>query len=109
MRAQVGCEQESGARVWEWWIPKTLERGKALAQGAFEERGVIAAAVVAFLGVAIIGPRWRRLRTPKTRAQRLRDEAAFQAEAFRRRAQKSGRRARKTARRLGGGTVERYL
>ncbi|MCX8252881.1 protein of unknown function [Beijerinckiaceae bacterium RH AL1] len=92
---------------------KVLERGKALARGAVEERGVIAAMIVAFLGIAIIGPAWTRARTPRSRAQKIRDEAAFQAEAFRRRAQKSSRRARKStrkvAKRLGGGTLERYF
>ena len=94
-------------------VPTVLARGKALARGAVEERGVIAAAFVAFLGVAILGPWLTRIATPRTRAQRLKDEASFQAEAFRRRAKKSGMKARKaarkTARRLGGGRVERYV
>ena len=90
-----------------------VARGKALARGAMEERGIIAAAFIAFLGVAILGPWLTRMATPRTRAQRLKDEASFQAEAFRRRARKSGMKARKatrkTARRLGGGRVERYV
>ena len=86
---------------------------KALARRAVEERGTIAAAIAALLGVAILGPRLTRLVTPRTRTQKLKDEAAFQTEAFRRRARKSAARARKStrkaARRLGGGRVERYV
>ena len=74
-----------------------------------EQRGMAAAAVLTFVGVAFLGPALTRLTTPKTRAQRLRDEAAYQAETLRRRARKGGARVRKKARRLGGGTAERYL
>ena len=68
-----------------------------------EQRGIAAAAALTFFGVAYLGPALTRLTTPKTRAQRLRDEAAFQAESFRRTARKSSARVRKQARRLGGG------
>jgi len=70
-----------------------------------EQRGLAAAALVAFVGVAVVGPAFTRLMTPKSRAARLKDEAAFQAETMRRRAQKTGVKMRKKARRLGGGTI----
>ena len=72
-----------------------------------QQLGLLAAAVLTFFGVAYLGPALTRWTTPKTRAQRLKDEAAFQAERMRRRARKGGARVRKRARRLGGGKIGR--
>lgn len=49
-----------------------IARGKSLLDGAVEQRGVFAAALVAFLGVAVLGPKLTRMRIPRTRAQRAR-------------------------------------
>ena len=78
---------------------------QAIRGSSREQRGIAVAAALTFFGVAYLGPALTRLTTPRTRAQRLRDEAAFQAESFRRSARKASARARKQARRLGGGTI----
>ena len=79
---------------------------RAIRGSTREQRGIAVAAALTFFGVAYLGPALARLTTPKTRAQRLRDEAAFQAESFRRTARKSSAKARKRVRRLGGGTID---
>ena len=80
---------------------------RLLTQFTPQQRGWAATALVTFVGVAYIGPMLTRLLTPKSRAQKLRDEAAYRAEYLRRRAGKAGKTVRKKARRLRGGTVRR--
>ena len=69
-----------------------------------EQAGLLAAAVVTFLGVAVIGPKLLELRQPRAnlgyKAQRTAREARLRAEA-------AGLRAQKRLRRLGGGTIRR--
>jgi hypothetical protein len=79
-----------------------------------EQIGLAAAAIAAFLGIAYFGPMLSRLTRPKPlrarMAQRVRD-AQDRAWAFgkttRDSGRKAGRRARKTVKRLGGGTIWR--
>ena len=70
-----------------------------------QQAGFAAAAAVAFLGVAVIGPRLLELRQPRAnlgyKAQRAAREARLRAEA-------AGLKAQKRLRRLGGGTIQRY-
>ena len=83
-----------------------IKRGVSVLRGSTpEQRGIAVAAVLTFFGVAYLGPALTRLTTPRTRAQRLRDEAVFQAETFRRGARRSSAKVRRQARRLGGGTI----
>jgi hypothetical protein len=90
-----------------------------------EQFGLVAAAAVAFLGVAILGPALARIARPKPlsrrledRARDLREQAVAAAERARRAGAKAGAqarqagtdagaRARKQARRLGGGSIWR--
>ena len=69
-----------------------------------EQAGLLAAAIVTFFGVAVIGPKLLELRRPRAnlgyKAQRSAREARLRAEA-------AGLRAQKRLRRLGGGTIRR--
>lgn len=82
-----------------------VRSARMLRNSTREQRGFAVAAALTFFGVAYLGPALTRWTTPKTRAQRLRDEAAYQAEHFRRTARKQSAKVRKRARRLGGGTL----
>ncbi len=82
--------------------------------------GLAAAALVAFVGIALVGPAITRLLRPKSFKARdslkasLADQAAVARHRFaaagadaRRRGRKTGVRAAKLMRRLGGGTIRR--
>ena len=79
-----------------------------------EQIGLIAAAAVAFIGVAFLGPAWARANRPKPLSRRAADQARDARHRARRKAaeareagRKVGKRVKKEARRLGGGGLWR--
>jgi hypothetical protein len=68
-----------------------------------EQRGLIAAALVAFFGIAYIGPAIARLRRGPSR----RDRAARALRDAKERAEDAARQGGRRMRRLGGGTIRR--
>lgn len=81
---------------------------------ATEQIGLAAAALVAFAGIALVGPAITRLLQPKSFQGRVADRvvvaryrAATAGAEARRRSRKAGGRATKILRRLGGGTIRR--
>ena len=70
-----------------------------------EQAGFAAAVFVAFLGVAVLGPRLVEWRKP--RHVSLREKAERAARDARQRAGATGRKAQKKLRRLGGGAIRR--
>ena len=88
-------------------MPETVEA--ASKRFTTEQLGLIAAAAVAFLGIAFLGPALARIGKPKPLSQRAEDKARdlrIQAEAAALRARRAGARAgkriKKQTRRLGG-------
>ena len=84
--------------------PVAKARKSLLQNFTSEQAGLLAAAAVTFLGVAVIGPKLLEMRRPRAnlgyKAQRAAREARLRAEA-------TGLRAQKRLRRLGGGTIRR--
>ena len=76
----------------------TAPRPRGLEQG-----GVIVAALVAFFGIAYLGPALTRL----TRKPTLQDRMARRVQEARRQAEQAGGKVRKRVRQLGGGTIRR--
>ncbi len=75
-----------------------------------QEIGLAATALVAFVGIAILGPAVTRLLRPKPLSSRLRDKATvarYRVATATVEARKKGRLATKALRRLGGGTIQR--
>lgn len=68
-----------------------------------EQLGVAAAALVAFVGVSVLGPRIAELRRSPTLSER----AQLRARDARRRASEAGQRTQKRLRQLGGGAIRR--
>ena len=74
------------------------------------EVGLAAAALVAFAGIAVLGPAITRLLRPKSLGARMADKAAvarYRVATAAADTRKKGRRASKTLRRLGGGAIRR--
>ena len=69
-----------------------------------EQRGWAAAIIVAFLGIAFVGPAWARAVNPK---RSLKDRVTRRGREIRGRARSAGKQARKKMRGLGGGTFTR--
>ena len=107
-------------------LPPIKPIGKAVNEHLTSQQfGLVAAAAVAFLGVAILGPALIRIGKPKPLSRRVEDKArdvrerataagesarragAKAGERAREEAAKARKRARKQARRLGGGSIWR--
>ena len=106
-------------------VPPTTGASRAKEHLTAEQFGLAAAAAIAFLGVAILGPALARIGKPKPLSRRVEDKARDvreRAGAIAEHAKQSGaeagartrraaahaqKRARKQARRLGGGTIWR--
>lgn len=76
-------------------------RGNPLRKITVEQYGWAAATIIAFLGVAHLGPRLHRLIRPETTIEKARRKAI----EARREAERYGRKAGKRVRRLGGGAI----
>ena len=70
-----------------------------------QQVGFAVAALVAFLGVAVVGPRIAAIRRPAR--SRVKDRAQRTVEEARRQAMEMGRQTGKRLRRLGGGPIWR--
>ena len=87
--------------------PPSLQRASRslLQRVTAEQAGYAAAAVIAFLGVAVIGPKIAELRRP--RRESLSGKMHRTASDARRRADAATTQAGKRLRQLGGGTIRR--
>ena len=111
MPSDVNIDVAEAVEAIEKRVPPTLRRANnsLFRKISPEQYGLTAAAIVAFLGVAICGPRLQEMRKP--RRQRLVERARRAAHQATREAQRRAGEARDDAgrrlRQLGGGTIRR--